>query len=56
MFEFSERSKELQKRVSGFMDEHVFPNEGLYGEQVASGDRWQPVEIVEDLKAKARAQ
>ena len=37
------------------MDEHVYPNEAVFHRQVAEGDRWQPTEIVEDLKVKARA-
>ncbi len=55
MFEFSERSREIQKRVSDFMDEHIFPNEATYRAQVAEGDRWQPVQVIEDLKPKAKA-
>ncbi|MBM3814674.1 MAG: acyl-CoA dehydrogenase [Acidimicrobiia bacterium] len=54
-FEFSKRSLELQKQVSGFMDEHVYPNEKRFHEQVAAGDRWQPVSLIEELKPKARA-
>ena len=36
------------------MDEHVYPNEAVFQRQVAEGDRWQPTQIVEDLKVKAR--
>ena len=36
------------------MDEHIYPNEKVFAEQIGTGDRWQPVAIVEDLKAKAR--
>ena len=36
------------------MDEHVYPNESVFQRQVAEGDRWQPTQIVEDLKVKAR--
>ncbi len=54
-FEFSERTRELQLRVQAFMDEHVYPNEGTYGDQVADGDtRWATVPILEELKAKAK--
>lgn len=55
-FEYSDKVKDLQKRVQAFMDEYVYPNEPLYYQQIAAGDRWQPVEIIEDLKPKARAQ
>ncbi len=55
-FEHSDKVKELQRRVQAFMDEHVHPNEGTFLRQIATGDRWQPTQIVEDLKVKARAE
>ncbi len=55
-FEFSDRVKELQDKVSRFMDEHVYPNERRFEEEVAKGDRWQPTAVIEELKEKARAQ
>ena len=54
-FEHSDKVKELQRRVQAFMDAHVHPNEGMFLRQIATGDRWQPTQIVEDLKVKARA-
>ncbi len=54
-FEYSAKTKELIARVSAFMDQHVYPNEKKFMEEVAQGDRWQPTEIMETLKAKARA-
>jgi acyl-CoA dehydrogenase len=53
-FEYSEKVQALQKRVSAFMDEHVYPNENTYYEQIREGDRWQPTDIVEQLKPIAR--
>ena len=53
-FEYSDKVKELQKRVSSFMDEHIYPNEKVFYRQIEEGDRWQPPSIVEDLKKKAR--
>jgi len=55
-FEHSDKTKELVKRVSGFMDEHIYPNEQLYAQQLNEGDRWVLPQIVEDLKVKARSQ
>lgn len=55
-FEFSDRVKDLQEKVTRFMDDHVYPNEHRFHEEVAKGDRWQPTSVVEELKAKARAQ
>src|SRR5262249_7152420 len=54
-FEHSPKVRDLQKRFVGFMQEHVYPNEKTYRQQIARGERWQPVEIVEELKPKARA-
>ncbi len=54
-FEFSPKVQELQKRLSDFMSEYIYPNEKLYYTQINEGDRWQPVQIIEDLKPKARA-
>jgi acyl-CoA dehydrogenase len=52
-FEFSEKTKELQKRLQRFMDEHIYPNEQRFDEEVER-DRWKPTKIVEELKPKAR--
>src|SRR5579872_4346247 len=38
------------------MEQHVYPNEKTFRAQIAEGDRWQPTAIVEELKAKARAE
>ena len=56
IFETSKRARDLHAHVSRFMDEHVFPNEPLAARQIAEGDRWEPVPIIETLKAKAKAQ
>ena len=54
MLEFSDNARQWQSRVKAFMDEHIYPNEATYSEQLNTGDRWQPVQIVEDLKGKAK--
>ena len=55
-FEFSEKTKELQRRLQAFMDEHVYPNEHLYHQQIDEApSRWQVPPIMEQLKEKARA-
>src|SRR5438876_10457618 len=54
-FDYSAKVQELQKRLSAFMDEHIYPNEKTYYSQIREGDRWQPTEIVEKLKPVARA-
>jgi len=53
-FEFTAKTKELQSRLLAFMDEHIYPNEKRYYEEIAR-NRWQPTRIIEELKPKARA-
>jgi acyl-CoA dehydrogenase len=53
-FDASERSRDLAARLTAFMDEHIYPNEATFRQQIADGDRWQPTAIVEQLKGKAR--
>jgi acyl-CoA dehydrogenase len=53
-FIHSEKVQKLQARVSAFMDQHVYPNEHKFHEQVDEGDRWQPTQVVEDLKKLAK--
>ena len=55
-FDYSETTKQWMKRVSDFMDEHVFPNVELYHQQHEAGDRWSIPKIVEDKKALAKAE
>lgn len=55
-FEYSPKVRELQKRLSEFMDENIYPNEKTYHEEINSGDRWQPLELIEKLKGKAKAE
>ena len=54
LFETTKRARDIHAHVSRFTDEHVFPNETLAAHQIAEGDRWQPVPIIESLKAKAQ--
>jgi len=53
-FEFSDKVKELQRRLQSFMDEQIYPNEQKFYDQVEH-NRWQPTAIIEELKPKARA-
>ena len=54
-FDFSPKVRDLQGRLTAFMDEHVYPNEQRFAAEIAAGDRWAPTSIVEELKPKARA-
>ena len=55
-FEHSAKVKDLQARLTAFMTAQVYPNEKRVHEQVAEGARWQPIPLIEELKAKARGQ
>src|SRR5437773_6425999 len=52
-FDYSAKVTELQKRLSAFMDEFIYPNEKIFAEQIKGG-RWKPAAIVEGLKKRAR--
>lgn len=54
-FEFSDRAKEYQEKLTVFMNEHVYPAEAVYAQQMAeSGNPNFHPPILEDLKAEAR--
>ena len=53
-FEQSEKTAEVASRLRSFMDEHIYPNETAFTAEINSGDRWQPSELIETLKAKAK--
>ena len=55
-FEFSPKVQELRKRLLAFMDAHIYPNEVLFEEQVAAGNRWAAPELLSDLKQRAQAE
>ena len=55
-FDFSPKVEDLRAKVGRFMDDHVYPNERTFEEQLASGpDRWQIPPILEELKDEAKA-
>ncbi|QYJ92884.1 acyl-CoA dehydrogenase family protein [Shewanella spartinae] len=53
-FEFSPKVQALRERLLAFMDEHIYPNESLWEQQVEEGDRWESPAILAELKAKAK--
>jgi len=53
-FEHSSKVKDLEQRLVAFMDEHIYPNEARYHQEIEQ-NRWQPVKVIEELKPKARA-
>jgi acyl-CoA dehydrogenase len=59
-FGYSDKVQDLQRRVSAFMDEHIYPNEGRFHAEVetnrAKGNAWVPTRIMDELKAQAKEQ
>ncbi|HKN96886.1 MAG TPA: acyl-CoA dehydrogenase family protein [Pseudonocardiaceae bacterium] len=54
-FSYDEKTERLRAELLAFMDEHVYPAEGVFAEQVAAADDpWSRVPVIEELKAEAR--
>jgi acyl-CoA dehydrogenase len=53
-FDYSDKVKSLLQRLSAFMDEHIYPNEARFYQEIEA-NRWAPTKVIEDLKPKARA-
>ena len=57
-FNYSPRTIDLQTRLRAFMDEHVYPAEAALQQELdantAAGRRWTPLQVIENLKPKAR--
>ena len=58
-FSYSPRTEALRAQLLRFMDEHIYPNEQRYVEEIEAntlaGKRWTPLEVIEQLKPRARA-
>ncbi len=54
-YQLSPRAAALRDRLIAFMDAHVYPAEAAFHAEVAANP-WQPTNVMEDLKAKARAE
>jgi acyl-CoA dehydrogenase len=58
-FDYTPKVKQLQARLLAFMDEHIYPNEHRFHEEIAAnrakGNAWIPLTLIEELKPKARA-
>jgi len=53
--EHSEKSRDLLTKLNAFMDEHIYPNEVAYAEQLsASENRFAPLPLMDELKDKAK--
>jgi acyl-CoA dehydrogenase len=58
-FELTAKTKALAGQLTAFMDEFVYPNESHLNEEIEAnrlrGDPWVPLQLMEELKSKARA-
>lgn len=54
-FDYSETSTDVQRKLRFFMGDHIYPNEAAYTNEINSGDRWRPLQLIEDLKHKAKS-
>ena len=55
-FDYSPKVTALRAKLHGFMDQHIYPNEQRYADELGAGDRWQTTGLVEELKKEARAE
>lgn len=58
VFEHSPRTQDLLARLNAFFEEHIYPNERRYHEEMSAfrlaGNPWQTPRLVEELKVLAR--
>ena len=54
--ELSDQAQDVHGRVREFMAAHIYPNESVFLDQIAEGDRWQPIPLIEELKTQARSE
>ena len=55
-FSYSDKVQDLQRRLTRFMEAHVYPNQQRFHHEVDEGDRWQPTKVIEELKVLARGE
>lgn len=55
-FSLTEREACYQGRVRDFIETRIRPRSKDYKSQLEAGDRWQPIEVIEELKPQARAE
>ena len=56
MFEFSDKSMNLQDKIKVFMDKNIYPNESKIEKEINTGNIWEPSLIIEELKQKAKSE
>ena len=57
-FDYTPKVQELRQKLSHFFDEHIYPNERVFNNEVAAnranGNAWVPTKLIEKLKEQAR--
>jgi acyl-CoA dehydrogenase len=53
-FDPSPKVQDLQRRLSAFMEEHIYPNEQRHMQEAESLGPWKVLPVIEELKPKAR--
>jgi acyl-CoA dehydrogenase len=59
-FQYSDKVQTMRGRLLAFMDQHIYPNERRFHEEIAAnraaGNAWVPTRLIEELKVKARSE
>ena len=55
-FDLTDRQTHWRDQVRHFIETHVRPRHGEYKQQKAEGDRWKVLPVIEEEKARAKAQ
>jgi acyl-CoA dehydrogenase len=59
-FTYSARTQAYREQLLAFFDAHIYPNEAAFNAEIAAntaaGKRWTHLKLIDDLKAKAKAQ
>ncbi len=57
-FDYTPKVQALRDKLLAFFDEHTYPNERAFGQEIAvnraAGNAWIPTVLMENLKEKAR--
>lgn len=58
-FDYTPKVKHMQAQLLAFMDEHIYPNESRFFDEISTnrtkGNAWIPTQLIEELKPKAKA-
>jgi len=57
LFQLSSKAADYKARLERFMEDHIYPNEDkLYQTAASQSDQWEPLALMEELKAKAKTE